>query len=303
MPISLLETFGEVNHELQITGRYITNRDLVPVLSKTGRAKILQSYERVPYDLRFIMTSDANDKSPLRQQTIRALEERQHKEAPDSIQVVFGHNFTSPSNYMPFTAWILAHRMGHINLMYGNREGQPLPNNYVFATIRDALMAHCRIDEPPAKLDMLQGKYVKFYDHNPTDLSVSLGELAEDKIQISCLGEDIWRLFGSFMLNTRCARQGKDVPPIEVFAEFLAQYLITGKIAFVDAQVLRARITAFVGRERGCFRITRFDRLFKEILEQNTDDALQQMLTQIELTMPTALDKFLNNMIGKTWAF
>ncbi len=152
MSITALELFGEEAMKRRTSS--VTELDVAPIRSLAGNAKIKQMFEKTPFEFRFVVghmpsvVDDPNSTSrrTTKEKIIADIANRQKVEAPNSIQIIYTNNAASKSNYVPFTAWILAHRIGHMNLMYRNscvNGDHTCSNENVFAAIQKIVLQHC----------------------------------------------------------------------------------------------------------------------------------------------------------------
>lgn len=253
-------------------------RDLSVVSSPEGKNKIVRTFENSPFDFRFVFAPNQN---PIQQaKYLKKVGEEQKAEAPNSITVVYTNNYTSPLNYMPFTSWILAHRIGHINLQH---DGALHSNKRVFTAVQEFA-----------------------YELMPRQVeNTGLMEPVTD----SCTdGHDGLRFLMMFFLNTRAARQGNILLPADCFGEMVAQYIITGKISLIKAEDLIARIEMLGSAEgKHNFMVYMHLRAIAGVLYGRTEklkfETIQKYINTLEKKLAAGVHEYLQGMVGKTVSF
>lgn len=298
MSITALEVFGEIAETSSIG---VSARDVLPMVSPTGRAKIMQSFDKTPFEFRFIvcdlpaagMMRMTPALAAYRKRVISDNVQRQQDEAPNSIQIIYGNNITSPTNYMPFTAWILAHRIGHMNLVYRSGGSLPhaqmCPNDKVFDAIQKTILSHC----PPLYSDAY-GKHSGYPAYTNAELNEFVGD--------NCMLNDIWRFLAMPLINTRCARRGELATEVDVFAELVAQYVITGRINLTPAIELRERMTTYV-RSQPMYIKKKETQFWLSTLDTYDLDVIQIMLDELTIKLNREVHAWLATLVGNTWAF
>lgn len=298
MSITALEIVGKI---ADTTTAGLSARDVLPIVSPTGRAKIMQSFDKTPFEFRFIVcdlpafgvTRTTQSGAAYRKRVISDNIQRQKDEAPNSIQIIYGNNITSEANYMPFTAWILAHRIGHMNLLYyegsNQSSGQVCPNDQVFNAAQKTIMSHC----PP-----LYSAAYGNHSHWPAYTNDELNEFVGG----NCMTHDIWRLLVMPLINTRCARRCELATEVDVFAELVAQYVITGRINLTPANELRERVTTYDRIVPG-FSRKKGTQFWLCTLDNYDLTVIQTMLDELTIKLNREIHAWLATLVGKTWAF
>jgi len=187
--------------------------------SETAVNKIRQIWERVPYKFNFFfLNAQKNNSRAIYSTGIWTRENfecnipnfktmhMKHKEhltfTDDAINVLYTNNQTQLSNYMPMTAWMMAHRLEHIFLSTSIDH---------YSTIQTKLA------------DLIQ-QTIKVYD--PSDRDVPVKHLR------NFYGNDIIKQFSHTVLSMRSARTKRLYNPLDYNAELFAQWLLTGSIKF-----------------------------------------------------------------------
>jgi hypothetical protein len=194
----------------------LSEQDLAAVQSVSGHNKIVQAFEKTPFEFRFVFAPNWNPDQTAAYSA--RLHEEQKRVAPNSITVMYTNNFTSERNYMPFTAWIMAHRIGHINL----KNHGVYSNQRVFTAFREFAIA--------LNMGSMFGCGYPV-SHSCADDAPGLRYLA------------------MFLLTTRAARNGNILLPADSFGEIVAQFIITGGVKLLRADQLLERIEMLSGPE------------------------------------------------------
>lgn len=270
----------------------VTHRDVAPIVSEAGRAKIVRAFRKTPFRFRFFVVSpqqetysNGNEKREWNREYKSRLAAIRNRKASKSITVIYTHNATTRHDYMPMTAWILAHRVGHLNLV-----DNKLRNDYVFEAVRDEIMASC----PPQVKERDVFPQLNYIDMSRLSYTVAWSDMESDD----------WRPIVASLLNTRCSRKSELVRDVEVFAELIAQYVITGKVTLAPVQMLRNRIAGireFSSPNR--LGETLAKRYWTNILTHYSDEVIQAMIMRLESKLAIELHKWLSGLVGKTWVF
>ena len=184
--------------------------------SEKSVQKIKDLWTRVPQKFNFFIINVAHGINGYRfNPTISTIDEFQNNAesltpylpeltlAHNAINVIYTSNFTNTNNYMPMTAWIMAHRLSHIFQIY--RENNLY--NSIQTKLNNAIIATG-----------------KAYGINVTVIPET-GIVAVT--QYSGLIDIIAKI-----LTMRSARNNRLTSPFDYIGELLAQYLIGGKITF-----------------------------------------------------------------------
>jgi hypothetical protein len=208
--------------EYTVLGEYKTDdsrfneADLAFFRSEAGLEKVKRTFETSPYDFRFIIALDApstpgvsNTRSTTRSRTPGFVRKQNggNLTVPGVITVIYTNNITIPSMYFPLHAWTLIHRIAHIVQLEPKQQQleqqalQPIVNSL----------------NKLGKLDM--------------------------KYACSIVTNDDTFLYASArpLMTMRSARTGQIHTALDVFAELLAQFVITGQITLNRYEGWRAR--------------------------------------------------------------
>lgn len=249
--------------------------DFVPIESPSGRAKIMSSFDALPFDFRFFFLGKNNHTETLDQ--LQADQTRSH---PNSIQVVYQHNATSRENYMPFTAWILAHRMGHLSMLH-----KCANNLAVFTAIKDAFLGLYDPHKSSTNGQCADGYPTSWFCQVPSG---------------NCIDSDVWRELMPIFLTTRAARKSLIRISPDTFAELVAQYVITGKITLVTTIELRRRLSERFELRESRYVSSNMAHYVIDLLAQVGDEALDTMLRGLEITLARELHAWLAKLVGKS---
>lgn len=220
-PISDIDIIGTASDEHD-TRRTFSKKDVGPVQSVQGLKKIKNMYRNVPYDFNFYLVSikrnkrgaailDPNEAAEL----IGA--ERVKKLNSNSITIIFTHNITNQQNYVPFTGWMLTHRISHI-----------------FQFMATTGETNVEVIQP----------YLDFESHLFRGMLKGISTILNESTNIKEYKLASIESFGDGFLNRhrrwllrklftmRSARQGKLTNTLDLGGELMAQFLLTGKITF-----------------------------------------------------------------------
>lgn len=280
----------------------LTTDDILPIVSSSGRAKILSSFNKTPFDFRFKIHPLANNKAMmgLDHEFFKAAELEQQQEAPNSIQLIYCNNITGISNYMPFTAWMLAHRIGHLNLIYRPNQaiGRRLENGHVFQVVRECMIEYCQLasDGQPRqyRYEIETGKARQAEFESPPE---------------ECdMYPDAWRPTLMVLQNTRCARKIALNNTADCFSELIAQYIITGKISLLPVSEWAQRFAALKDSKNHLgsgeyYSLIRKADVFAYFREQHGDAHMQKMIDAMEVGLARECHVWLAKLVGQTWSF
>lgn len=181
--------------------------------SPKGLDKIRSQLERTPYVFDIIVYMTHRHCSYVRNDIKSADWQRnalgRELNPSNKIVVFYTHNITSPRNYMPMTAWIMMHRMQHALLVHDHMLNV-LIKAFDCATWSGLHKIYNLIYTP----DHSGWKYPGLMDVN-----VFLPDTERTKI-------------ASVLFTMRSARNNCLTNPIDLSAEILAQYVITGRVKF-----------------------------------------------------------------------
>lgn len=133
----------------------------------------------------------------------------QMKLSPTAINVIYTTNFTNQSNYMPMTAWIMAHRLWHI-FQFEHEKAPPVKHNV------DILLSDAFVDTFNGYTGQEHHKGKNFFMLSSAPWNIS-----------ECIQQLIPKVF-----TMRSARMNNLKNELDVPAELIAQYLVTGKVTF-----------------------------------------------------------------------
>lgn len=123
------------------------------------------------------------------------------------IKVTIGNNVTA-GVVIPFTPWILAHRMGHCIQANDSKQNKFSCETAVLAPYADLVRE--TLDLEVDHVDTLGGDRYRHRTATSRDNTIQAVEVAPS------------------FLTTRAARNGDITNPLDIFAELLAQYIICG---------------------------------------------------------------------------
>jgi hypothetical protein len=89
---------------------FVTDKDLGPITNPSGHAKIKRIYESCPDIFNFYILTNAPKSCSFARELPPGI---LISSRPNEITVVYSNNITNRKNWIPFTAWILAHRLHH----------------------------------------------------------------------------------------------------------------------------------------------------------------------------------------------
>jgi hypothetical protein len=190
---------------------------------------------------------------------------------PDALTIVYNNNVTSRSNYVPMTAWILAHRIGHMTMM---NNGVTSAN--MWRAVNEGLKPIFGEDLDVRAKDRTD----KDYDWGP---EIPLLHLMP------------------FLLTMRSARIGKLTVSPDYFAEMLAQHIITGKTTLLRAEHWQERIDML----RAVKEVARNDIVHRVAVPLNTrsKQEINSYLARAEHLINKALEEFMASCMGKVMVF
>lgn len=196
----------------EVSDKLVTNAKAV--------AKIRDIWQRVPQTFNFYMINipggeyhshTIEDVDGFIAQPPRGLKPymNQMKLANSAINVIYTTNFTNQANYMPMTAWIMAHRLWHIFQMEFGKES-PIKHNI------DILLSDAFAETASAYTGQENRRGENFFM-----LRGIPGQIRE-----------VMELIVPKVFTMRSARMDKLKNELDMPAELFAQYLISGKITF-----------------------------------------------------------------------
>lgn len=216
MPIKSLDVQGGDDPDLFSFGA----ADRALLNNPKARAKIIRGFQKTPFDFEIIfLFNDAvdgdhagdNEDVDDRAKSLRAGVHGQYrlsgfdtpiiKGKPGVIRVLMLGNLSPVKDKMPMTAWTLAHKIGH--------------------AIQDSFSMN--IGRKPSKLEWAQWTYL---------INQLLNDISASDENYSPYGSTSYE-YPAWLdeyLTMKSARTGKVRNGFEIYAELIAQYLITGKI-------------------------------------------------------------------------
>jgi len=190
---------------------------------------------------------------------------------PDALTIVYNNNVTTKTNYVPMTAWILAHRIGHMTMM---NNGVTSAN--MWRAVNEGLKPIFG-EDLDSKVDK---RGDKDYDWGP---EIPLLHLMP------------------FLLTMRSARIGKLTVAPDYFAEMLAQHIITGKTTLLRAEHWQERIDVL----REAKQVAQPAIVQRVLVPLNTrsKQEINSYLARAEHLINKALEEFMHDCMGKVMVF
>lgn len=225
MPINNIRIL-KVSNPLTPANRYnsFIDKDLGPIRSAAGLAKIRGVFSKIEPIFNVYFVDGARTsliKLCKSQSNIRQWlhdNECSIDHSPDSITILYSNNMTSPSNYVPFTGWMIAHRLHHIfTLLFNELDGEHITD---FVSESSTFMFHNLmklIFEEKYKSAELDRKMINRHTYNLN--------FADD------FSSYLIRAVSQNIMTMRSARL-KKLNVIDIPAELFAQYIITGSVKF-----------------------------------------------------------------------
>ncbi len=224
-PISDIDVIGPASDE-HGKGSTFSKKDAGPVQSTQGLQKIKNMYRNVPYDFNFYLVSTNRRKrgaailDPNEAAELLGVE-RVKKLNPNSITIIFTHNITNERNYVPFTGWILTHRISHI-----------------FQFMATSSDTSGKIVQPYLDLESylfrgMMRDIGKILNARPALASRAIKEYKLASIEAFGNKDNRhirWIVQKIFTMGS--ARRGKLSNHLDLAGELMAQFLLTGKITF-----------------------------------------------------------------------
>jgi hypothetical protein len=196
--------------------RRFNDIDLAFFKSEAGLAKVKRSFENSPYDFRFIVALGAphigagGNMGTVKLSDMPVFVRKQiggDLKIPGVITVVYTNNATNPDMHFPLHAWTLIHRIAHMVQLESNQQDLE----------RQALLPIVDSLSKLGKLDITYSGSIGTNDNHPLYASARL------------------------LMTMRSARLGQIHTALDVFAELLAQFVITGQITLNRYEGWRAR--------------------------------------------------------------
>lgn len=190
---------------------------------------------------------------------------------PKALRIIYNNNVTARNNHIPMTAWILAHRIGHMTMM---------PNG-----VTSAKMWH-------AVNDGLKPIFGEDLDVHSATRSDKDYDWAPEIPLLHLM---------PFLLTMRSARMGKLSVAPDYFAEMLAQHIINGKTTLLRAEHWQERIDVL----RAAKQVAQPDRVQRVLVPLNTrsKQEINSYLSRAEHLINKALEEFMASCMGKTMVF
>jgi hypothetical protein len=130
--------------------------------------------------------------------------------------IVFTNNVSQPWNWKPLNAWIICHRLGHV--FQGGTTANGMPHRD-----RSALQA---MDS--GILNAIAGLW-----NAGTVSNGGMCQYTKHTSNLSSMGaSDDLMVFSNFIFTMKSAREHAIANPLDITAELLAQFLITGSVKF-----------------------------------------------------------------------
>lgn len=187
--------------------RMFNDTDLDMLRSSSATKKINKIFAANRYNINIHVLVDCQSRrehSDPRKQV--EFHQKRHLTDPNALNVIYTNNITTRENYIPMTAWILAHRMGHMTMIDHTWTTKPVwlaAKRHLTSLFGDNLQGHGALQ---------------------SDSSFNWG--------IEC---PLFKLM-PYIMTMRSARMGKLTLLPDFFAEMLAQHVITGKFTFLRAE-------------------------------------------------------------------
>jgi hypothetical protein len=268
--------------------RAITIADRAIYDSPIGHANVMASFTKTPFDFKFYLLNVDS-----RVHSYPNVIAEYAGDYTNSIVVGYTHNITAQSVYLPFNAWVLAHRIGHLNMNYP----ASLSNQPIFFAIQKAM----------------------FTLNNDDCLALNMDEAVPHSCCLCGIGGTRLRMLFSCFLTMRSARNALIVGDLDVFAEMMAQYIISGKVSLLKARDIAQRLADYRestdstphivllgdidARPNQKFPYPDLLAVIDNMLKLNTLDEVQDVLGSLEDEINMHLHEFLQKMVGKISLF
>jgi hypothetical protein len=234
--------------------------------SAAGMAKVKARLERTNHNYEIVITTlaPAGDTRFFGPQSTKYIKEEiapnvPNLIAPNKLTWIFAHNVTS--QHVPLTAWMMAHRFGHMTFFNRDETGVEHVDKIVMTTFALGLQQMCDYD---------------------------IG----DKYHIMSNDDEPACAVSRLLMTMRTARTCNMPSSIDSAAEMLAQFLLTGKVTFLryaDWKARRELIAAyFEQREPGCLRV------FKE-----GEYIPHHLKTSVNRKIMKSIDKFIDHVANR----
>jgi hypothetical protein len=181
----------KIYHDSDLALNYgFQQADLDLLTNPQALEKIKRQFEKTSFKFNLYVFFDAAKVGKPKTRAWREARRRATQRHTDSITVGYANNLTHPDNYRPLTGWMLAHRMHHVMLA----RSQSHHVDMTFDVLTNKMLTHISQIMYPSKRH-----------------TFTLG-------------------VGNLLLTTRAARNKRLNNILDVAAEVLAQYIVTGRV-------------------------------------------------------------------------
>lgn len=239
--------------------------------SKKGVRKIRNAFDKTPFVFNFYIfmeTLDGRSKNSLDRNPKRFLERKlnQKIDTENKITIIYLNNATA--DYVPMTAWILAHRLSHI--FHAKSTKEQFPDDIGEKEVIKKLAKIVNIIHPDA--------------FEPEKITHS--SLLDDY-----RFENIANTLGNTFFTMKSARDLRLKMLHDVYGELMAQYLFTGKVSFLRTSDWRHGEKTLIQTEAD-----------QQRLETHADE-INALLASAEKEIEENIERTLQFMVGKIYSF
>lgn len=258
---------------------YFLPRDREFFDNTKGMAKVREGVKRLPYKINFII-DDSGETNTQNKSKVES--------TPGVITIVYSNNITNPRGWMPMNLWTMCHRIGHIwqtNALQMKKDGCDIGYRN--------LSRLWNLTFPEMKIAAQDSAALSSVCYLPGDKQVGELNLA-------------FRLFCCTVMTQKSARQFNIVNELDIVAELIAQYLVTGRIRLraPTREAIRTMAQTYVvsptrmdyGR-----RILVKPEEFESIADFPAN--MEEVVSQVEQDIEREIKETLDCMIGGTFSF